>query len=137
MGRTAAALLEAQLVSAGYEVTVCNAPERALEMIAGLQPAAVTIDIIMKPINGWELLTILKADPRTAHIPAIVVSIVDEPPIGALLGADEYIVKPVERGVTSSTMPSTAASSAPARRTGIRFLWWKTMVPLVNLLPSH
>jgi DNA-binding response OmpR family regulator len=66
-------------------------------MIAELQPDAVTIDIIMEPINGWEILTILKSDPRTAHIPVIVVSIVDQPSTGALLGADEYIVKPVGR----------------------------------------
>jgi two-component system NtrC family sensor kinase len=96
-GRTAAALLKAQLLSSGYAVTVCREPERAMEMIAELQPAAVTIDVVMKPINGWELLTTLKSDPRTAHIPAIIVSIVDQPSTGALLGADEYIVKPVER----------------------------------------
>jgi DNA-binding response OmpR family regulator len=51
----------------------------------------------MRPINGWELLTNLKSDPRTAKIPVIMVSIVDQPSTGALLGADEYIVKPVEK----------------------------------------
>ena len=78
---------------------MCEDPEHALETIARLQPTAVTIDIVMKPINGWELLTILKSDPRTANIPVIVVSIVDQPSTGALLGADEYIVKPVDRSV--------------------------------------
>jgi DNA-binding response OmpR family regulator len=39
----------------------------------------------------------LKADPRTSGIPVIVVTIVDQPATGALLGADEYIVKPVEK----------------------------------------
>ncbi|PYU64292.1 MAG: hypothetical protein DMG49_26935 [Acidobacteria bacterium] len=42
-------------------------------------------------------MSILKRDPRTAAIPVIVVSIVDQPATGALLGADEYIVKPVEK----------------------------------------
>ena len=96
---TAAALLKAQLASAGYRVTVCAQPENAVETIARLRPTAVTIDIIMKPINGWEILTILKSDPRTAHIPVIIVSIVDQPSTGALLGADEYVVKPVDRAV--------------------------------------
>ncbi len=93
----AAHLLETQLTSAGYTVTICNAPERALEVAATLQPDAVTIDVIMKPINGWEILPTLKSDPRTAHIPVIVVTIVDQPSTAALLGADEYILKPVNR----------------------------------------
>jgi DNA-binding response OmpR family regulator/nitrogen-specific signal transduction histidine kinase len=93
----AAHLLETQLTSAGYVVTICNQPEHALDVAATLQPDAVTIDIIMKPVNGWEILPTLKSDPRTAHIPVIVVSIVDQPSTAALLGADEYILKPVNR----------------------------------------
>jgi signal transduction histidine kinase/DNA-binding response OmpR family regulator len=94
---SAAQLLETQLTSAGYAVTVCREPERALELAAELQPSAITIDIVMKPINGWELLSKLKSDSRTAPIPVIVVTIVDQPSTGALLGADEYIVKPVDK----------------------------------------
>lgn len=97
--RPAASLLESNLASAGYEVTLCHEPNRAVDIAAELQPVAVTIDIIMKPVNGWELLTALKSDPRTAHISVIVVSVIDQPATGALLGADEYIVKPVEKSV--------------------------------------
>jgi len=39
----------------------------------------------------------LKNDERTASVPIIVVTIVDQPGMGAALGADEYLVKPVER----------------------------------------
>ncbi len=66
-------------------------------MAADVQPAAVTMDIVMQPINGWELLMNLKSDPRTSHIPVIVITIVDQPGTGVLLGADEYIVKPVQK----------------------------------------
>ncbi|MBZ5693843.1 MAG: response regulator [Acidobacteriia bacterium] len=102
--RASATLLETQLVSSGYDVTLCDNPKFAVDVAAKLQPAAVTIDIIMKPINGWEVLTNLKSDPRTARIPVIVVSIVDQKPTGALLGADEYIVKPVEKPVLLSAV---------------------------------
>jgi len=94
---TAAHLLQSQLAPAGYEVVLCNEPQRAVEMAAELQPHAVTIDIMMKPLTGWELLPKLKSDPRTSAIPVIVISILDQPAAGALLGADEYIVKPVEK----------------------------------------
>ncbi len=93
----AAHLLESHLASAGYDVFLCSEPGRAVEMAAELQPHAITLDIIMRPINGWELLANLKTDPRTERIPVVVVSIVDQPTTGALLGADEYIVKPVEK----------------------------------------
>jgi|HubBroStandDraft_1064217.scaffolds.fasta_scaffold01879_4 signal transduction histidine kinase/DNA-binding response OmpR family regulator len=93
----AAHLLQSYLSSAGYRVELCNQPEIVVERAAQLQPGAVTLDVVMTPINGWELLTSLKSDPRTAKIPVIMVSIVDQPSTGALLGADEYIVKPVEK----------------------------------------
>ncbi len=93
----AAQLLQSHLTSSGYDVVLCDQPQNALEMAAKLQPSAVTLDIIMKPINGWELLSNLKSDARTANIPVIMVTIVDQPTMGSLLGADEYIMKPVER----------------------------------------
>lgn len=95
----AAQLLETHLVSAGYEVILCKEPDKAVGIAAELQPNAVTLDVLMKPISGWEVLPALKSDPRTAAIPAIVITIVDEQAVGALLGADEYIVKPVNREV--------------------------------------
>jgi PAS domain S-box-containing protein len=110
--KSAAALLEAQLVSAGYRVTVCTDPEKAVELAVALQPAAVTMDIVMKPINGWQVLTSLKSDRRTAHIPVIVVTIVDQPSAGALLGADEYIVKPVEKLVLLASVDRALSRSA-------------------------
>jgi PAS domain S-box-containing protein len=93
----AAQLLQSQLLSVGYDVILCDKPDQALEIAAKLQPVAITLDIVMKPINGWELLPRLKSDPRTAMIPVIIISIVDQPARGALLGAEEYIVKPVQK----------------------------------------
>ena len=95
--RAAAQLLQSYLTSAGYDVVLCDRPGGALEMAAELQPAGVTMDIIMKPVTGWELLSAFKSDPRTARIPVILVTIVDQPATGAALGADEYIVKPVKK----------------------------------------
>ena len=97
--RATAQLIQSQLASAGYEVTLCDQPQTALEIAARLQPNAITLDIVMKPKNGWEVLTQLKHDPRTAFIPLIVVSIIDQPGMGVLLGADEYLVKPVDKAV--------------------------------------
>ena len=90
-------LLKWQLTSSGYEVISCNQPEHALELAADLQPQAITLDLLMKPTSGWEILLQLKHDPRTTSIPVIVVTIVDQPTAGAAIGADEYLVKPVDK----------------------------------------
>jgi signal transduction histidine kinase/DNA-binding response OmpR family regulator len=90
-------LLKWQLTSSGYEVISCNHPEQALELAADLQPQAITLDLLMKPTSGWEILLQLKHDPRTTSIPVIVVTIVDQPTAGAAIGADEYLVKPVDK----------------------------------------
>jgi signal transduction histidine kinase/DNA-binding response OmpR family regulator len=90
-------LIESQLTSSGYLVVSCDQPERALEMAAEVQPDAITLDLLMKPTSGWEILLNLKQDPRTAGVPVIVVTIVDNPSTGAALGADEYLVKPVDK----------------------------------------
>jgi|SRR5579875_225077 len=96
---SSAQLIESQLASSGYQTVLCEEPCRGVKVAAELQPDAITLDIIMKPMNGWELLTDLKRNPRTTAIPVIVVSIIDRPATGALLGADEYVVKPVEKKV--------------------------------------
>jgi signal transduction histidine kinase/DNA-binding response OmpR family regulator len=96
---SSADLLESQLSSAGYEVMVCNQPQKALEMAIELQPAVVTLDIIMLPVNGWDVLSRLKGDPRTANIGVVMVTVMDQRNAGTLLGADEYIVKPVDKSI--------------------------------------
>jgi signal transduction histidine kinase/DNA-binding response OmpR family regulator len=94
---TAADLLQSHLTSAGYDVILCADANHALELAVEMHPSAITLDIVMKPVNGWELLANFKSDPRTAAIPVIIVTVVDQPTTGALLGADEYIVKPVDK----------------------------------------
>jgi PAS domain S-box-containing protein len=111
--RVTAQLIQSQLTSAGYQVTLCEEPKDALDVAAHLQPSAITLDIVMKPKNGWEVLAQLKRDPRTAQIPMIVVSIIDQPSMGALLGADEYLVKPVDK----STLLRAIARHVNSRRT--------------------
>jgi signal transduction histidine kinase/DNA-binding response OmpR family regulator len=115
---TAADLIQSHLTSAGYDVVLCADARQALELAAEMHPSAITLDIVMKPVNGWELLASLKSDPRTAAIPVIIVTVVDQPTTGALLGADEYIVKPVDKPtllVAVERCLNQRARSQPAR----------------------
>lgn len=96
---SSAYLLESQLTSAGYDVVVCNAPQHAIEIAGELQPAVITLDVVMLPMNGWDVLAGLKSDVRTSNIPVVMVTVMDQRSTGLLLGADEYIVKPVDKSI--------------------------------------
>jgi PAS domain S-box-containing protein len=111
-------LIQSQLTSSGYETLRCDKPERAMDMAAELQPDAITLDLLMQPVHGLEVLLQLKNDPRTSKIPVIVVTIVDQPGVGTALGADEYLVKPVDKATLLAAVERCLRSrggAAPAR----------------------
>ncbi len=90
-------LLTLYLEGAGVEVVGARDGPSGLETVQRTHPAAVVLDIRLPDMNGWEVLTALKADTVTAEIPVIVVSMLDERGTGFALGAAEYLVKPVSR----------------------------------------
>jgi signal transduction histidine kinase/CheY-like chemotaxis protein len=89
-------LLTRQLHAAGYRTEVARTGNEALAKARELQPAAITLDIILPEADGWEVITQLKSDPVTSTIPVVVVSVVDNPELGLALGAIDYFVKPVD-----------------------------------------
>jgi signal transduction histidine kinase/CheY-like chemotaxis protein len=88
-------LLRVYLEAAGARVVSAGDGEEGLDTVRRLSPAGVVLDILLPGIDGWDVLAQLKADPETAAIPVIVVSMVDERGRGFALGAAEYLVKPV------------------------------------------
>ena len=61
-----------------------------------IRPLAVTLDIVLPGMDGWEVLRRLKADETTRDVPVIVLTIVENRDLGAAVGADDYFVKPVD-----------------------------------------
>jgi PAS domain S-box-containing protein len=111
-------LIQSQLAASGYETLRCDRPERATEVAAELQPDAITLDLLMKPVHGFEVLLQLKNNPQTSKIPVIVVTIVDQPGVGTALGADEYLIKPVDKATLLAAVERCLRSrggAAPAR----------------------
>jgi CheY-like chemotaxis protein len=52
---------------------------------------------MMPGMDGWTVLTHIKADPELADIPVIMLSIVDDKNLGFALGASDYMTKPIDR----------------------------------------
>jgi signal transduction histidine kinase/ActR/RegA family two-component response regulator len=90
-------LISLWLRDSSYRVARAFDGEQALEMARELLPYAITLDILLPKMDGWEVLKELKADPKTKNIPVIVVSILEKTRRGIDLGAFDYFVKPVEK----------------------------------------
>ena len=88
-------LYERYLVDHGYRVIPILDPAQAVPVAARAQPFAITLDIMMPRVDGWQVLSALKADPATRHIPVIICSIVENQEKGFSLGAVGYLTKPL------------------------------------------
>ena len=100
----AAEILARHLDSGGFRIEVARTGIDAVKMARELEPVAITLDILLPEIDGWEVLNRLKADELTRNIPVVVVSVVDNPTLGRALGAIDYFVKPVDGGALLSRL---------------------------------
>jgi adenylate cyclase len=95
--RTVRELMARHLTRQGFEVSTTGDGIEALALARSERPDAVTLDVVMSGIDGWTVLAALKGDPELAHIPVVLVTIVEDPQRGYALGATDYLVKPVDR----------------------------------------
>ncbi|MEG4856753.1 response regulator [Microcoleus sp. K1-B6] len=89
-------LIERTLSRQGLHVEVAGSGEQALRLAKQLRPDAITLDVIMPGMDGWAVLSALKADPDLAEIPVILLSFVGNKSLGFALGASDYLTKPVD-----------------------------------------
>jgi CheY-like chemotaxis protein len=89
-------ILARHLELGGFRIEVARSGSEALIMARELKPAAITLDILLPEVDGWEVLNRLKADEATRDIPVVVVSVIDKATLGRALGALDYFVKPVD-----------------------------------------
>jgi CheY-like chemotaxis protein len=90
-------LLEIYLSKIGYHVVVAASGVEGLKLAKQLRPDAITLDVMMPGMDGWQVLSKLKADPDLAHIPVIMLTMTDDQNIGYSLGASEFLTKPITR----------------------------------------
>ncbi|HUE65738.1 MAG TPA: PleD family two-component system response regulator [Rhizomicrobium sp.] len=92
-------LLEAKLTAEYFEViTAFNGTECLAKMDQGA-PDIVLLDVMMPGMDGFEVCRRIKSNPRTAHVPVVMVTALDQPSdrvAGLEAGADDFLTKPVD-----------------------------------------
>jgi len=84
------------LTKKGLHVVATSSGRVGLWLAQILRPAAITLDLKMPDMDGWAVLTALRADPVLASIPVIVLTIMDDAHMSYTLGASGYLAKPID-----------------------------------------
>jgi DNA-binding response OmpR family regulator len=92
-------MLSLVLAPDGYETETAVSGRRALEAVREHQPDLILLDVSMPDMDGYEVVSKLKSDPKTASIPIIMVSALagrGARMIGLDSGAEDFLSKPVD-----------------------------------------
>jgi PAS domain S-box-containing protein len=89
-------LLSRFLERQGFAVQTASDGQSGLVLAQKLKPHAILLDVLMPQMDGWSVLSALKADAELAPIPVVLVTFVNDPALSDSLGAAELIPKPVE-----------------------------------------
>ena len=80
-----------------YEIASAAGGEEGLRLARELKPDVIVLDVLMPTMDGWMVLTTLKADPELAEIPVVMLTMLNDEHMGLALGASDYLTKPINR----------------------------------------
>lgn len=100
-------LLTELLDDLGLRPVACADGEEALALVQAHRPALVVLDLIMRDVDGYTVLTRLRGDPATRTVPVIVVTGQDSPIYRTLslgVGATVHLTKPFSHALFTRTV---------------------------------
>ena len=115
-------LIRRHLVKEGFHVQTAVSGQEGLRLAAEIKPDVITLDVLLPSMDGWMVLSELKANPQVADIPVIIVTMVDHKQMGFALGAADYLIKPIERQRLLSVIGKYLSPKDPSTGTSGRVL---------------
>lgn len=82
-----------------YELVLASDGEEAMELVTQVMPDLMVLDVMMPKLDGYEVCEKMKANPKTADMPILILSARSEKNYvkeGLRLGADDYLPKPFD-----------------------------------------
>ncbi|HEX5110908.1 MAG TPA: response regulator [Vicinamibacterales bacterium] len=89
-------LMTRVLSKEGFEVATAASGAEGLALARQLRPAVITLDVIMPDMDGWSVLAALKGSRDLADIPVVIATMTDDRHTGYVLGASDYLAKPID-----------------------------------------
>jgi CheY-like chemotaxis protein len=89
-------MIQRYLAREGFAHIMARDGAEGLRLARGLKPDVITLDVMMPGMDGWSVLKELKQDPELAGIPVVMLTLMDDRNLGFALGADDYILKPID-----------------------------------------
>ena len=102
-------LLARFLEREGHQVCTAADGRAGLELAHEVTPRVILLDVMMPQMDGWSVLSALKADPALSAIPVVMTTFVNDQSLGFSLGAADYLMKPIEWDALKRIMDRLAA----------------------------
>ncbi|RCJ37861.1 histidine kinase [Nostoc minutum NIES-26] len=90
-------IYEKCLQASNYQMISATTVNQAKQALQRFRPVAIILDILLQEQNTWSFLAEIKDNDVTRHIPIIVVTVIDNEKQVLASGADEFLIKPVDR----------------------------------------
>jgi HAMP domain-containing protein/signal transduction histidine kinase/DNA-binding response OmpR family regulator len=100
----------------GYKVLVAARGADALALARQFKPTAISLDVFLPDVLGWSILSQLKQDPMTRHIPVQVVTLDEDKQHGLARGAFSFLTKPATPDRLESALDRIQAYTVPRRK---------------------
>jgi hypothetical protein len=97
----------------GLRMEEADSGQEGLKLARELRPGTIILDVMMPGMDGWAVLTALKADPELAPIPVIMATILDERNLGFALGATDFLTKPIDRDYLAKVLQKYRCAHPP------------------------
>jgi PAS domain S-box-containing protein len=97
-------LIARHLQREGFRAVLASSGSEGLAIARDRPPLAITLDVLMPDMDGWAVLQQLKSDPTLAHVPVIMLTLLDDQQMGYALGAAAYVQKPIDATQLASAL---------------------------------
>lgn len=114
--------LTEQLKNLGYRVVIARSGTEAIEKARGLQPRAILLNPLLPQLSGWDVLTLLKSDVQTCHIPVLITATQAEKQQAYHNKADSFLSIPVQKQALLQSLTCLGVQECPKKKSGLTIL---------------
>jgi CheY-like chemotaxis protein/HAMP domain-containing protein len=100
----------------GFKVLLASRGADALALAAEYKPSGITLDVFLPDMLGWAILSQLKQNPETRHIPTMMITLEENKRYGLARGAFSFLTKPAGSETLNAAISRMKAFSQPQRR---------------------